>query len=563
VPTASPWRQFRSFFPGTHNKLSTVIALSLLSAALLIPVPLVIQYILDEAIPSEVTGRVLTAGSILVALLIANELSALVRRSIVAKQGKGATENLRHALLVKLHDLPIDYHRRTEPAALHERIVPQTANIDAMVQAVLATVVPTLVLVAGIAGVLLAINWAVFVEALLLLPVLYVTYRFFQPRIQRSEDEYDARLADFSDGVMYSLRSMELTRGRGTEDLDITRNDENATEVRDADIRVRRVRGTYRTTERSLLAAFAAVILVTLGIASARGDLTTGEMFAFFSGLGLLVLPITMTFAAVPMARDGYVALTEVMDFLNIPDSRSYQGASQPVRLGRISLDNVSFSYGSEPLLTDVSLTLEPGTVTMVSGPNGSGKSSLVSLVLGFFRPQAGEVSADGVPYDDLDMRSLRRHIGVVAQDPAIVAGTITDNIKYGEPDASDVQLWQAAHLATVDDFIVDFEDGYEHELAFDGKTLSGGQRQRIAIARALVRDPQVLILDEPTSYLDAGTLRRVIANISRLPNNPAVLITSHHPRVIDSVDHLYRIEGRRLIEDTTVGSPNEDETTV
>jgi ABC-type bacteriocin/lantibiotic exporter with double-glycine peptidase domain len=305
------------------------------------------------------------------------------------------------------------------------------------------------------------------------------------------------------------------------------------------------------------------VILVTLGIASARGDLTTGEMFAFFSGLGLLVLPITMTFAAVPMARDGYVALTEVMDFLNIPDSRSYQGASQPVRLGRISLDNVSFSYGSEPLLTDVSLTLEPGTVTMVSGPNGSGKSSLVSLVLGFFRPQAGEVSADGVPYDDLDMRSLRRHIGVVAQDPAIVAGTITDNIKYGEPDASDVQLWQAAHLATVDDFIVDFEDGYEHELAFDGKTLSGGQRQRIAIARALVRDPQVLILDEPTSYLDAGTLRRVIANISRLPNNPAVLITSHHPRVIDSVDHLYRIEGRRLIEDTRVGSPNEDETTV
>ncbi len=394
-----------------------------------------------------------------------------------------------------------------------------------------------------------------------MLPVLFVTYRFFQPRVQRSEDEYDSRLADFSDRVMYSLRSIELTRGRGTEDLDIARNDENVAAVPDADIKVRRMRGIYRTTARSVLAAFAAVILVTLGIASARGDLTTGEMFAFFLGLGLLVLPTAMTFAAVPMARDGYATLTEVMGFLNLPEGRSYQGALQPAHLGRFSLNNVSFSYCSEPLLTDVSLTLEPGTVTMVSGPNGSGKSSLVSLVLGFFRPQSGDVSADGVPYDDLDMGSLRRHIGVVGQDPAIVAGTITDNIKYGEPDASDVQLWQAAHLATVDDFIVDFEDGYEHELAFDGKTLSGGQRQRIAIARALIRDPQVLILDEPTSYLDAGTLRRVIANISRLPSNPAVLITSHHPRVIDSVDHLYRIEGRRLIEDTTVRTPDEDET--
>ncbi|MEA2001924.1 MAG: ABC transporter ATP-binding protein [Actinomycetota bacterium] len=561
MATASPSRQFRSFFPGTNNKLSAIVASSLLSAALLIPVPLVIQYILDEAIPSETTSRVLMAGSILVALLIANELSVFVRRSIVAKHGKGATESLRHAMLVKLHDLPINYHRRTEPATLHERIVLQTTSIDAMVQALLTTVIPTVVLTAGIAGVLLAINWAVFIESLLLLPVLYLTYRFFQPRVQRSEDEYDTRLAEFSDGVMFSLRSIELTRSRGTEDVDIARNDDNITRVRDAGIESRRVRGIYRTTERSVLAAFAAVILVTLGVASAHGDLTTGEMFAFFSGLGLLVLPVTMTFAAVPMARDGYAALTEVMEFLDRHDGRSYHGTLQPAHLDRISLDGVTFAYGPEPLLTDVSLTLEPGTVTMVSGPNGSGKSSIVSLVLGFFRPQAGAVSADGVPYDDLDMRSLRRYIGVVAQDPAIVAGSITDNIKYGEPDASDVQLWQAAHLATVDDFIVDFEDGYDHELAFDGKTLSGGQRQRIAIARALIRDPQVLILDEPTSHLDAGTLRRVIANISRLPNNPAVLITSHHPRVIDSVDHLYRIEGRRLIEDTTVGTGDEDKT--
>ena len=195
----------------------------------------------------------------------------------------------------------------------------------------------------------------------------------------------------------------------------------------------------------------------------------------------------------------------------------------------------------------------------MIAGPNGSGKSSIVSLVLGLFRPDQGELKMGDVPYDDLDMTAIRQEIGIVAQDPIIVAGTIADNIKYGVPEVSDVELWQSAHLATVDDFIVDFAGGYEHELGFEGRTLSGGQRQRIAIARALVRNPQLLILDEPTSHLDTGTLRRIITNISKLPNKPTLVITSHHPQAIDRVDRLYRIEGRRLIEDTAFGDAPQD----
>jgi ATP-binding cassette subfamily B protein len=161
----------------------------------------------------------------------------------------------------------------------------------------------------------------------------------------------------------------------------------------------------------------------------------------------------------------------------------------------------------------------------------------------------------DDIPYDDLDITALRQQIGLVAQEPTIVAGSIADNIKYGAPEVSDVEMWQAAHLSTVDDFIVDFPGGYDHELGFDGRTLSGGQRQRIAIARALVRNPQLLILDEPTSHLDAGTLGRIIANISRLPNHPTVVMTSHHPRAISSVDRLFRVEGRRLSEDLAISN--------
>ncbi len=559
MTTTARWRQLRSFFPRSSASLAMVAGLSVLSALLVIPVPVLVQYILDDAVPSKATARFVGAGSILIALLLANEATALLRRTMIARDGKAGIENLRHAMIQKLHSVHIQYHRRTEPDHIHDRIVHQTAVIDAMIQEVFATVLPAVVLTAGMAGVLISIHWIAFAESLLLLPTIYAIYRFFQPRITKQQAIRDTDFAAMTDGVMHSLRSIELTRSRGTEAVDMHRSDYLLAAVRSSDERIRVARGVYRATERAALAVFATLILVTLGIATAHGQITIGEMFAFFVALAMLVIPTGMTLAAAPITREGISAVAEATDFLNFEMDRPYQGTSQPQHLGTISLTKVAFSYGTEALLTDVSLELPPGTVTMISGPNGSGKSSIISLILGLFRPDIGHLLMDDVPYDDLDMAAIRQKIGLVSQEPTIVAGTIADNIRYGVPEVSDVELWQAAHLSTVDDFIVDFEDGYDHHVGYDGRTLSGGQRQRIAIARALIRSPELLILDEPTRHLDSGTLRRIITNISRLPSKPTVVITSHHPRAIDSVDRLFRIEGRRLIQDTTVGNQPTD----
>lgn len=550
----------RSFFPRSSANMTMVAGLSALSALLVIPVPVLVQYILDDAVPSMQTTRIVGAGSVLVALLIANEAAGALRRTTTARHGKAAIENMRHAMVQKLHDVHIQYHRRHEPDRIHERIVRQTRAIDAMIQELLATVLPAVVLAAGMAGVLLSIHWVAFAEALLLLPTIYAIYRFFQPRVRKAQDRRDADFAAMSEGIMHSLRSIELTRTRGTEAVDVQRNDDLLGAVRVSDEHIRVVRGAYRVAQRVALVVFATLLLVTLGIASSHSDITVGEMFAFFVAIAILVIPTGMTIAAAPITREGISALVDVTDFLSFEMERPYQGSTEPDTLGTISLANVAFSYGPEALLTDVSLELPPGTVTMISGPNGSGKSSIINLIMGLFRPDRGHLTLDGVPYDDLDMTAIRQKIGLVAQEPIIVAGTIADNIKFGVPQASDVELWQAAHLATVDDFIVDFAEGYDHELGFDGRTLSGGQRQRIAIARALIRNPQLLILDEPTSHLDTGTLHRIITNISRLPGKPTVVITSHHPRAIDSVDRLYHLEGRRLIADTTTEDPSGDE---
>lgn len=558
MTTPELWRQLRSFYPRPRLNLAVIIALSTLNAALLIPVPLLVQYVLDDAVPSMQRPRILFAGSLMAALVIAGELITLATKATAARRGKKGIERLRRATLAKVHEVPIDYHRRTEPAEIHNRIIVQTSAIDAMVEAFLTAIVPTTILTAGLAGVMLSIDSLVFLETLLVIPVIYGIYRFFHPRILKRERTSDSELAALSGSVMYTLRSIELTRGRGTDDLDMTRNEALLAATRRADIGTRRIRSVYRSIERSTLALFAAVILVTLAIASSQGRISLGEMFAFFAAAGLLVLPLTLTLTALPATVDGFGALRDVMEFLAQTAELPYKGTLIPEAIIPVKLENVSFSYGTDPLLTDVSIALEAGKVTMVSGPNGSGKSSLVSLLMGFFRPVEGSVTAAGIPYDELNMASLRHRIGLVAEDPIIVSGTIAENIRYGMPNATDVDLWQAAHLATVDDFIVDYGDGYDHMLGFGGRTLSGGQRQRIALARALIRNPELLILDEPTSYLDGGTLRRIIANLARLPKRPTVFITSHRPRVVDTVDRLFHLEGRRLIE---VKAPGADQT--
>jgi ABC-type multidrug transport system fused ATPase/permease subunit len=550
MATTAKWGQLRTRFPRPKRAVVIEVGLSIVTALLLIPVPLVARFGLDDAIAGGRPSHIITAGAVVIALIAGSELLGLLRRLLMAREGKAAIERLRRDMVRKVHELPIDYHRRTPTHRVHEHIITASEAVDRMLNALLTSVIPAVVLIAGMSGVLLSLHWITFLESFLLMPVLYATFRYFHPRVQEAEDLHDVRFGALSDSVTLSLRAMELTRARGTEDIDIARSNELIGRTRSADEQVYRSRGKYRAAERTVLSTFGVLVFATLGVATARGDITIGAMFAFFVGLGLLVIPSAMTLAAVPVIREGAASLAEITHFLELRATRPYRGTTVPKTVGVVSMRDVSFAYGAEPLLSDVTLDLEPGTVTMISGPNGSGKSSIISLILGLFRPLSGSLTMDGIPYEELDFGPVRRRIGVATQEPIIVSGTIAENIKYGAPATSDVELWQAAHLATVDDFIVDFPLGYDHPLGFEGRTLSGGQRQRIAIARALVRSPELIILDEPASHLDAGTLHRVIRNLSRLPTNPAILITSHHPRVVDSVDRLYHIEGRRLMED-------------
>jgi ABC-type bacteriocin/lantibiotic exporter with double-glycine peptidase domain len=245
---------------------------------------------------------------------------------------------------------------------------------------------------------------------------------------------------------------------------------------------------------------------------------------------------------------EGSESLSELHGLLVLADVEPYRGTQRISFQGNISFEQVRFGYRADDFLQGVDLEIPAGSRIALIGPNGSGKTTLLHLLCGFYRPRAGRLSADGHPYDDIDISELRESIGVVMQDPILFSGTILENLVYGSPTATTEDVEWAARMATAHEFIVSLTQGYDTIIGEGGTLLSGGQRQRIAIARAILRRPRILLLDEPTNHLDVASVARVTANLHRLPDAPTIIVVSHDIHVVKNFDAVYEISNGHLV---------------
>jgi ATP-binding cassette subfamily B protein len=253
--------------------------------------------------------------------------------------------------------------------------------------------------------------------------------------------------------------------------------------------------------------------------------------------------------AAVPDILTGLAAIERIDEVLENTDREPYGGGRAVELAGAVEWDGVTFGYAREeaPVLSDVSLAVEPGETLAILGPTGAGKTTLVMLLLGLYRPWSGSIAVDGAPLERIDVRALRRQTGVLLQDGAAMRGTVAENIAFGRPDASREQIEAAAALAAAEDFVAELPDGYETDIGDDGVRLSAGQRQRVALARALLGNPALLVLDEPTSHLDPSTADRVLDNLTTLEPRPTLLLVTHDPLVARRADRQVEVRGGRV----------------
>lgn len=542
------WRFYAPRLRRHARQLLVGVAGSLLAALLLLAFPWLIRRAFDVAIPNERYGLLfmLALGAVGIQLVYLG-VSIFVRRINFTVSGALSAE-LRRAAIEKLYRLSDASCAYLDRASLHARFIIDIERVDQMTGALVGMLLPSLVVGSLLIAGLVAISWPLAILAIAVFALFIPLTRRVAARYQDQAQRHQHSVRSYSAKMETSIGNLLLTRLKAAEKRDIDGHraaiDSLVTDTR----RVALWRGFF--TELQNLFAFAtAVALLGVGIAAAQqGWLTIGDALAFYVFAMLFRGQYVVFAQALTPVMEGFYSLSTVQEVLELEELPDYGGSRKIDFQGNVEMRGVTFGYGGEPLLRGIDLVVRRGQRVGIVGPNGSGKTTIVKLILGILAPDGGEVLVDSVPLAEIDLPALRRQVGVVLQEPMILAGTLLDNIAYGDDSPNLERAQRAARIAGLDELVRSRAGGWSSPIGDRGGALSGGQRQKIALARAVYGDPVLLVLDEPSNHLDEQSVTTMLDALARLEQAPAVLVISHDRGVLSSMDRRCRLEGGLLM---------------
>ncbi len=552
------------------HKLTLVIAaISLLGATameLLAPWPikLVIDYVLlSQPLPDSMswlaplfaqgsqTALIVISCSIAVIALLSGGF-AYLQTYLSAKVGYRLVYALRRELFAHLQRLSLSFHHHTRSGELLNKVAADTNLIRDVFSDWAIHFGAQLLTLIGVLVIMFWMNWQLALVVLATMPLLFGVLYYLSRKIRQS-----ARAQRKQEGLVVNrlneaLSSIALVQAFGREEYEVARFTEESAQSLEAGLRNARAAASV-SKAIGLVTALGMAGTVFVGAWFAmRGRMSPGDLLVFVAyvkGLYKPVKDIGKIWAKFSRAR---VSAERVSDVLAIePEIRESSHAIEARQLrGDIILDHVSFGYDRQkPVLQDVSLHIRAGERVALIGSSGAGKSTLVSLLLRLYDPQQGSVRIDGRDLSAYTRESLRREIGIVLQDTVLFGASIRENIAYGKPDATSEEVEWAARLAHAHEFITRIEDDYDALVGERGCTLSGGQRQRICLARALIKQPSILLLDEPTSAIDPESAALVDRTLSELHHGKTVLVIGHQFSSFNNFDRVLMLDKGKLIE--------------
>jgi ATP-binding cassette, subfamily B, bacterial len=542
--------RLKDLFGGSGRLAVLATLLAAGQTALIIPIALLIRHMFDDQIPAHDSGGIVLTGAIILALYLGSAVLSVLNHGLATRSVKQTIAALRRRLLERLYVLPRSWHDRHEAARVHSLIVQDTERVDRMVDEFVSRLYP-----AAVVGVALAVLGLVLSPLLFGLLLVSVPLPFllggaagqrFRGRVRGWQEAFDR----YSAAIHQALRATTLTKVHGAEQYEIERRRREIDDLAQAAQAMVWAEGAYLVVQNTVNAVAGSVVLIGGGIAVAEGTISLGQLLSFYAVMALLLRQLLVHARGFPTVLVGLESLLRLDELLAAEDREPYDGRRRTELSGAFEFEGVSFAYDREPVLRDVDLAISPGERVVISGPNGAGKSTLLRLLLGLYRPANGRVLLDGIPLAELDLGHARRQIGVVLQDPVIFPGTIRDNIAYAEPEVPQAAFDLAARVSTAADFAGTLPDGYDTGVGDEGELLSGGQRQRIAMARALLGDPKLLLLDEPTTYLDERAIVDFLARLDQLPRSPTVVIVTHSDAVAARADRVIELREGRIATD-------------
>ena len=545
------WHLLVFLRPYTLQMLGAFVAM-LAASGLTLLAPFLVKLAIDGPI---LAGDIDGLNEIVLLLLLAFVglyLASMAQRYLLSWVGQRMLADLRSALFRHLQELPLSYHDNHIVGVTISRVISDVGVINQLLSQGLITLTGDSLLLAGIVIVMLSLNAQLALVTFSIVPVIVLVTMIFAHKAKLAFRKTRARNAHMIGDLAENLSGIRVIQAFANEAISSEKFDEVNGANRDAHVEAMSLSFVFLPTVEILGMVATGIVLLFGGLSVAQGSLTLGTVIAFLAYVNRFFLPVqelSQLYATMQTAMAGGERVINLLGMepaiKDSPDARK-----MPPIAGRIEFRNVHFGYReSQPVLRDINFDIPAGTMVALVGPTGAGKTSIANLIARFYDVSEGSILIDGVDIREVEQRSMRAQMGLVSQDPFIFAGAIADNIRFGKPDATADEVIAAGELANVAEFARDLPQGYDTEIFEDGANLSVGQRQLISIARAILADPRILIMDEATSSVDMVTEALIQDALRTLLSERSAIVIAHRLSTIVNADLICVVDDGRIHE--------------
>ncbi|MEK6793893.1 MAG: ABC transporter ATP-binding protein [Spirochaetota bacterium] len=545
---------YLSYFKAFRAKAAWAVVLYIIKYLPFASYPVIVKLVVDSYIPLGEIDKIIGSLWIIAVFGVLNIIYHAAFEAVRIDVVKSISREVRNTIIHKLQILSLKYHSLAETGRMYSKIMVDVGKVEMFGEMMFHMVLPILVGFTYSVIILAIVNVRIMLVLFILIPLLAVVQKLFKNTLSKLQYIGRTTNEDLSAAVSTFLQTSMLVRVHGEEKYQQANIDTKSrtvvTKYRDIAFKV----AAFGASNSMTTQLFQFALVIMLAVAVIRKEVLIGEMFLFLNFANQIIGHVSQVVNQYTAFLEFSEAMNSINEILSAPDTEMNEGKRRISSVkGEIVFDHVWFGFEEGvPLLKDISVRIESGKTVALVGASGAGKTTFANMVLGLYRPDKGVIRIDDASIDDVDMRSVRQYMGVVTQEPILFTGTVEENISHALKVHTTYEMIEAAKKAKAHEFIMQLPERYKTVIGERGSTLSGGQRQRIAIARAILRDPSILILDEATSALDAESEEEIKAAIDQMLGNQTTIIIAHRLSTVMNADVILVFRDGKIVESGT-----------